>query len=71
MRVYPNPVKSGREINFETTEAGTLQVYDLQGQLVRERHLDRGQNTLRLQNAGVYMLRNKGTGRTQKLMVSD
>lgn len=67
--VYPNPCSEMVTVVSEAT--GTLQLYNLPGELLREATLQQNRSTLDLQDlpAGVYFIRiiNGATVRTQKI----
>lgn len=57
LQVYPNPTTG--VVFVQTTDRGKLEVYNLNGQLVKTQGLETGKNTINLTNlnAGVYLLK--------------
>lgn len=69
--VYPNPTNG--IVNINTTEDGSLAIFNISGQLVRESRLAAGDNTLQLYlPTGVYILNSSIGGKhfNQKLVVN-
>ncbi len=56
--IYPNPATTA--FTTETSEAGVLNIYNLQGQLMLNRHVERGKTSITLpgaSTAGIYIAR--------------
>ncbi|MGK6344008.1 T9SS type A sorting domain-containing protein [Chryseobacterium sp. DT-3] len=72
INVYPNPVKSGENLNVKSGEAGTYTVFSAQGQLIRSDKFSGNAeiNTASLP-AGVYIVKieTKSTMKSYKIIV--
>jgi len=69
LSAYPSPFNSSLSINIESLSAGTLQVYDILGRVVREYDYVRGKNLISWDacdnegkpvSSGVYFIKQKG-----------
>jgi len=65
--LYPNPVGHGQGFSISTSESGSIVFYDALGQLLDERKLVRGMNTVRLSTAAevVFYRATLQDGRTE------
>ncbi|MCJ7933399.1 MAG: T9SS type A sorting domain-containing protein [Chryseobacterium sp.] len=72
IKVYPNPVKAGENLNIRSSEEGTYTIFSAQGQLVKSEKFTRGAeiNTSSLP-AGLYVIKieTKSTVKSYKVIV--
>lgn len=72
IKIYPNPVKAGENLNIRSSEEGTYTIFSIQGQIVKSDKFERNTevNTSALP-AGMYVIKidTKSTVKSYKIIV--